>query len=185
MRKSLIFIALSALLILFVFFYLKNDSDSFYYGYDCKFCSKYLPYNLKPQFYFEYPQKFVLLDEDEFELVNSGFRYETCNFKIKDFLAYGYNDNIVIIKCTDSINNIKYLISYETGDKSKNGNPEISFKDLSEESFKKVKEKLEWFEVSNVDMFKIIKVYKFFFTIGVVLSMLFVVVKLVKLKKNG
>lgn len=41
----------------------------------------------------------------------------------EDFLAYGYNDIYVVVKCTDSLNTINYLTSYETKYKSEKGNP--------------------------------------------------------------
>ena len=33
------------------------------------------------------------------------------SFRIKNFLGYAYNDTSVLLKCTDSLNNIKYLVS--------------------------------------------------------------------------
>jgi hypothetical protein len=60
-------------LVIFVLLYLVYDSK----GYECNFCKKEMPYNLKPIFYSEYPQRFYLLDEDGFELAGIGFRYET------------------------------------------------------------------------------------------------------------
>ena len=116
-KKGLILLVVS--LVIFVLLYLVYDSKGYEYGLGCDFCKKEMPYGLKPIFYSEYPQRFYLLDEDGFELVGIGFRYETTNFKIKDFLAYGYNDTFVLLKCTDSLNNIKYLTSYKTGYKSK------------------------------------------------------------------
>ena len=121
--------------------YLKYDSKGYEYGLGCNFCNKKLPYNLVPISNSEYPQRFYLNDEEDFELVGIGFSYRKNSFKIKNFLGYGYNDTSVIVKCTDSLNTIRYLTSYETGYKSKNGNPEISFKDLSNSDFEQVKEK--------------------------------------------
>ncbi|MBC8643723.1 hypothetical protein H9W95_05735 [Flavobacterium lindanitolerans] len=109
-----------------------------------------MPYHLTP-----YDERdgsrfsFTLKDEDDFELVGTGFRYQTINFEIKNLLAYGYNDTSVIVKCTDSLNTIRYLISFETGYTSKKGNPEISFKDLSINDFQKVKDKYNWFEIEK------------------------------------
>ena len=74
-------------LAIFVLLYLVYDSKGYEYGLGCDFCKKEMPYNLKPIFYSEYPQRFYLLDKDGFELVGIGFRYETTGFKIKDFFS--------------------------------------------------------------------------------------------------
>jgi hypothetical protein len=92
--------------------YLRYEIKGYYYGFGCTFCNKTLPYNIKPKYIFDYPQSLVLLDDDDYELVGGGFSYETTNFKIKDLLDYGYNDTSIVVKCTDSSNNVRYLMSY-------------------------------------------------------------------------
>jgi len=161
--------------------YLKYDSDGYEYGFGCTLCSKKMPYNLKPHDGSEF--SFTLKDEDDFELVGIGFRYETTDFKIKDFLAYGYNDTSVVVKCTDSLNTIRYLTSYETGYKSKKGNPEISFKDLSNSDFEQVKDKYQWFDIDKEKVYAVDR-NKFLSMLGVLLSLIFVVWRLFKLRSK-
>ncbi len=172
---------LIALFIVFVSLYLVYDVKSYDYGFGCTFCNKTMPYNLKPHDGSEF--SFTLNDDDDFELVGIGFRYRKSSFKIKNFLAYGYNDTSVIVKCTDSLNTVKYLISYETGYKSKKGNPEISFKDLGNRDFEKVKEKYQWFEVDKEKGYAVDR-NKFLFIIGALLSLIFIIRNLFKLRKR-
>ena len=168
-------------LAIFVLLYLVYDREGYEYGLGCNFCKKEMPYNLKPIFYSEYPQRFYLLDEDGFELVGIRFRYVTTNFEIKDFLAYGYNDTSVLLKCTDSLNNIKYLTSYKTGYKSKKGNPEISFKDLSNSDFEQVKDKYQWVEINKEKGYAVDR-NKFLSMLGAVFSLFFIIWRLFKLR---
>ena len=112
MKKWIPFIFYGLFFCISVFCFIKYDSKRFDYGWKCDFCNKKLPYNLVHKFYDDYPQNFVLFDEDDFELVGIGFKYYASNFKIKDFLAYGYNDTSVVLKFTDSLNTIIYLTSY-------------------------------------------------------------------------
>ena len=162
-------------------FYVKYDSKGYEYGLDCNYCNKKLPYNLQPHDGSQF--SFTLKDEDDFELVGVGFRYETVNFTIKNFLAYGYNDTSVIAKCTDSLNTIKYLISYETGYKSKKGNPEISFKDLGSSDFELVKDKYQWFEVDK-EKYYLVDRNKFLSMLGALLSLFFIIRQLFKLRSK-
>jgi hypothetical protein len=181
MKKNVLIILFSASFIISTIFYLKYDKVGFYYGLECSFCNEKLPYNLKPHDGGQF--SFTLNDEDDFELVGSRFRYQTTNFTIKDFLAYGYNDTSVVVKCTDSLNTIKFLTSYETGYKSKKGNPEISFKDLSNTDFEQVKSKYQWYEVSKEKYYAVDK-NKFLSMLGVFLSLVFVVWRLFKLRSK-
>ena len=161
--------------------YLKYDSKGFEYGLGCNFCSNKLPYNLTPES--DRYGSFTLKDEEDFELIGNGFRYKKSSFIIKDFIAYGYNDTSVVVKCTDSLNTIKYLTSYETGYKSKKGNPEISFKDLSNSDFEKVKDKYQWFEVDE-EKANTIRFMKFLFIVGALLSLIFIIWRLIKLRSK-
>ncbi|MFV0531725.1 MAG: hypothetical protein ACK5MD_09870 [Flavobacteriales bacterium] len=160
--------------------YWKYDSKGFEYGLSCNFCRNNLPYNLIPES--DRYGSFTLKDEDDFELIGNGLGYKKSSFIIKDFLAYGYNDTSVVVKCSDSLNNIKYLTSYETGYKSKKGNPEISFKDLSNSDFEQIKDKYQWFEVDK-EMYYAIEGYKFLSMLGVLLSLLLLLISLFKLRK--
>ena len=160
--------------------YLKYDSKGYEYGLGSNFCRNKLPYNLIPQI--DRYGSFTLNDEDYFELIGSGFEYNKSSFVIKNLLAFGYNDTSVVVKCTDSLNIIRYLASYETGYKSKKGNPEISFKDLGNSDFEQVKEKYKWVEIdegkANTDRFM-----KFVFITGALFSLFFIIRQLFKLRK--
>ncbi|MBK7341201.1 MAG: hypothetical protein IPJ64_00505 [Saprospiraceae bacterium] len=183
MKKWIPFIFYGLFFCISVFCFIKYDSKRFDYGWKCDFCNKKLPYNLVHKFYDDYPQNFVLFDEDDFELVGIGFKYYASNFKIKDFLAYGYNDTSVVVKFTDSLNTIRYLTSYETKYKSKKGNPEISFKDLSNSDFEKVKDKYNWIVFSHEEAQKV-TFKRFLSFIGTLLSLVFIVWRLFKLRSN-
>lgn len=182
MKKLLELLLFGISFIVFVVLYLNYDKKSYYFGYECNFCNEKLPYNLQPKFDLEYPQTFYLLDEDKFELIGIGFRFYSSSFKIKDFIAYGYNDTSVVVKCTDSLNNVKYLVSYETDYKSKNGNPTISFKDLSNNDFEQLQEKYQWFEIDE-EKANTIERMKFLDMFGALLSLLFIIRKLFKFRK--
>jgi hypothetical protein len=183
MKKRIWLILPILSLIAFAFLYLVYDNKGFEYGLGCNLCNKQMPYSLKPVFHSGYPQSFYLKDEDDFELVGVGFSYRENSFKIKNFIAYGYNDTSVVVKCTDSLNTIKYLTSYETGYKSKKGNPEISFKDLSNSDFEKVKDKYQWFDIDKEKVYAVER-NKFLSMLGVFLSLVFVVWRLFKLRSK-
>lgn len=183
MKKLFLVIVYGLFFCISVFCFIKFDSKRFDYGWKCDFCNKKLPYNLVHKFYDDYPQDFVLFDEDDFELVGIGFRYETTNFKIKNFIAYGYNDTSVVLKCTDSLNTIKYLSSYETRYKSQKDNPEISFKDLSNSDYEQVKEKYNWVVFSHEEAQKV-TFKRFLSFLGALLSLILIVWRLFKLRSN-
>lgn len=176
---SLFILLLGALCVLF---YLKYDSKGYDYGLGCTFCNKTIPYNLKPQV--DRYSSFYLLDEDDFELVGSGFRFYGSSFKIKNFLGYGYNDTSVLLKCTDSLNNLKYLKSYETGYKSNKGNATISFKDIENSEYNQIRDNYQWFEIDEEKANRI-KFMKFIFIIGILLSLFFIVRYLFRLLRNN
>ena len=108
MKNVMKFSGFGVLFLVLVLLYLRYDKTGYYYGVECSFCNKNMPYGLTPKIKFDYPQSFCLLDEDGFELVGIGFRYKQSSFRIKNFLGYAYNDTSVLLKCTDSLNNIKY-----------------------------------------------------------------------------
>jgi hypothetical protein len=166
-----------------IFCFIKYDSERFDYGWQCNFCNKKLPYNLVHKFYDDSPLNFVLIDEDDFELAGVGFKYYTNSFTIKDFLGYSYNDTSIILKCTDSLNAIKYLISYQTKYRSKKGNPEISFKDLSNSDFEKVNEKYSWVVFSQEEAQKV-TFKRFLSFIGALLALILIAWRLFKLRSN-
>ena len=161
--------------------YLKYDSKGFEYGLGCNFCRNKLPYNLIPES--DRYGSFTLKDEEDFELIGTGFGYKKSSFIIKSFLAYGYNDTSVVVKCTDSLNTIRYLTSYETGYKSKNGNPEISFKDLSNSDFEQVKDKYQWFEIDKEKGYAL-DGNKFLSMLGALLSLVLIIWILFKLRSK-
>lgn len=175
----MVFILLGVFLLGLIPLYINYDRKGYYYGLECNFCKKDMPYGLTPVFYSDYPQRFYLLDDDDLELVGSGFRYRQSSFKVKDFLAYGYNDTSVLVKCTDSLNTIKYLVSYEIVNKNKKGNPEISFKDLSDSDLEQIKNNYQWVDLDGVKRHRI-SIYKTLSFLGALLLLLILVQKLVK-----
>lgn len=181
MKNNLWIVLFSISFILCVLLYLKYDRDGYHYGLGCRFCNEQIPYNLTPHDGSQF--SFTLRDEDDFELVGIGIRYRQSSFKIKNFLAYGYNDTSIVVKCTDSLNSIWYLTSYETGYNSKKGNPEISFKDLSESDFEQVKSKYEWLEVGK-EKYHAIERNKFLSMIGALLSLILFVWRIFNLEAS-
>lgn len=171
MKKTIVRLLLGLSLIVFVFLYLKFDIEQYNYGFGCVFCKKKLPYNLEAKLYSDYPQRFYLLDEDGFELIGKGFRFYSNSFTINNLLAYGYNDNSVVVKCTDSLNNVKYLVSYETKYKNKNGNPEISFRDIDNKYLGQVKDDYQWVELDKEKRNKI-RFYGALSFLGAIISLL-------------
>ncbi|MCC5922109.1 MAG: hypothetical protein JJU23_15640 [Cyclobacteriaceae bacterium] len=180
MKKLIGFIVFGVLFIVFILLYLSYDNKGYRYGLECSFCNKDMPYGLTPKINSDYPQNFVILDEDGFELTGSGFRHRQSSFKIKNFLGYGYNDKSVLLKCTDSLNNIKYLVSYETGYKSNEGNPSISFKDIDNSEYIQIKDNYQWVEIDE-EKANSAKFIKFMFVVGALLSLFFIVKNLFKL----
>lgn len=79
-----------------------------------------------------------------------------------------------MVKSTDSLSRVRYLVSYETGIKSKKGNPEISFKELSSSDFEQIKEKHYWvdLDIEKAGKFRLYRTLSF---IGVLLSLFFIV----------
>lgn len=166
-------------LITFISSYIKYDKQLYYYGRGCAFGQSDLPYHMKPKFETDYPSIFVLLDDDDFELVGRGFRYRRTDFVIKDFLEYGYNDSSIIVKVTDSLNNIKYLSSYETVNKSTHGNTEISFEDLSEPKFQQVKSTYTWMDLDE-EKERTLMDHRALSFIGIVLALILLIRLLIK-----
>jgi len=183
MKKVIVFILFGILFFLSVLLYIIYDSKGYYYGIGCGFCNENMPYGLTPKINFDYPQNFVLLNEDGFELTGGGFRYKKSSFKIKKFLSYGYNDTSIIAKCTDSLDNVKYLVSYETGNKSEKGNPAISFKDIDNSQHIQIKESYQWVDVDE-EKANATRVMKFIFLVGAIFSILFIVRKFIKSKHS-
>lgn len=181
MKKLTGLLFLGVSFILCILLYMKYDSKGYDYGFGCVFCEERMPYGLKPQI--DIYGSFYLLDEDGFELTGSGFRYRQSSFKIKNFLGYGYNDTSVLLKCTDSLNNIKYLVSYETGYKSNKGNPTISFKDINDIEYNQIKYSYQWVEI-NKDRVGKVRFYRTLSFIGAILSLLLIIRSLFKLKNN-
>ncbi|MFV0345981.1 MAG: hypothetical protein ACK5IQ_07005 [Bacteroidales bacterium] len=177
MKKTLKIILFGILCIVSVLSYLKYDSKHYDYGFSCTFCGEAIPYGLKP--YSDRYYSFALLDEDEFELVGKGFKYQNSSFKINEILGYGYNDTSVIVKCTDSLNNIKYLTSYETKYKSSKGNPEISFKDLNINDSELLREHYYWIDLDDEkgDRIRLYRTLSFIAVISTFLLLLWVLIR--------
>jgi len=85
MRKTLSFIFFGVTFIVCVLLFLNYDSKGYDYGFGCTFCDKNLAYNLNPSVDRYY--SFTLNDEEDFELIGTGFGYKNSSFIIKDILA--------------------------------------------------------------------------------------------------
>jgi hypothetical protein len=164
-------------LLLCALLYLKYDSKGYDYGFGCTFCNTTLPYQVTPKFNFDYPQHFVLLDDEGYELIGSGFKYNLSSFKANKILAYGYRDTAVVVQCTDSTNHVRYLRSYETGYKSSKGNPEIGFKDLNSSDFEKVRQQYHWIDLASQQRDQI-RLYRTLALIVALISLLLLVKKI-------
>lgn len=164
-----------------MFGYITYSQKGYPYGLGCTVCNKYLPYGLTPKISQDNPFNFVLFDNDDYELVGIGFRYRNSSFTVNDFLAYGYNDSSVIVKAADSIGATHYLLSYKTGYNSKKGNPEISFRDLSQDDYQLIRENYQWIEIEEGNV-KDIKRKKAISLIGVLLSTSLIIIRLKKLR---
>lgn len=182
-KKRLIkVILLSILWVVCVLLYLKYDNKQFDYGWGCTYCNKTLPYNLEPNY--SYYRSFTLMDEDELPVIGKGIRQHSSSFEINNILCYGYNDTSIIAKCTDSLNNIKYLSSYETKYKTKKGNPVISFRDMDEEYYEQVKDNYRWIEIDEEKIYKISR-YKTFSFIGALVLLLIIPWQVIKNKNTS
>ena len=173
--KKYILSILGCCCLVFALLYVKYDRQGGAYGLDCYFCNNNLPYGITARCYSDYPPRFYLVDDDDFELLGSGFRYYRNSFIIKNLLSYGYNDTSIIAKCTDSLNNIKYLISYVTEYKSKNGKPEISFQDLDYTCFQKISTNYLWYNVDNKQIKNIMNKKEVFLILCLLSMFLFII----------
>jgi hypothetical protein len=166
----------SILLIVSILFFIKYDKKGYNYGLDCYFCKKNLPFKMQPLYVLEYPQRFILIDficKDGYSVaIGTGIRHSHSSFIIKDFLSYGYNDTSIVVKCKDSLNNIKYLISYTKYDID-NCTPSVHFQDLSSARYQEINNNYEWYNVDNENIEKIMhRKYRILF-VGILLTILF------------
>lgn len=101
------------------------------------------------------------------------------SFRIKNFLGYAYNDTSVLLKCTDSLNNIKYLVSYETGYNRNKGHSDISFKDIDNDEYNKIKDNYQCIEIDE-EKANTIRFIKFLYIVGILLLLFIIVRKLLR-----
>lgn len=170
---------LEVLFLVLVLLYLRYDKIGYYYGVECSFCNKNMPYGLTPKINFDYPQSLYLLDEDDFELAGAGFRYKQSSFRIKTFCGYAYNDTSVLLKCTDSLNNIKYLVSYKTDYSNDKGRSNISFKEIDNYECNIIKDNYQWIEY-NEEKANSIRFIKSLCIVGISLLLLIIIRKLLR-----
>ena len=90
-----------------------------------------------------------------------------------------YNDTSVLLKCTDSLNNIKYLVSYETGYNRNKGHPDISFKDIDNDEYNKIKDNYQCIEIDK-EKANTIRFIKFLYIVGILLLLFIIVRKLLR-----
>lgn len=181
MRKVIWIIIFGGLFLLSTFFYLNYDCRSYEYGFNSNFCKKEIPYGVKPnidEYYY-----FDLVDEDGFELIGKGFRYTTTNFKINRLESYGYKESSILVVCADSLNNIRYLSSYETRYKNSKGNPEISFEELSKPEFEKTKGSYRWVDLDEREI-RSLYLKKLLASTGVITSLFLLIWHLLKKERR-
>ncbi len=148
-----------------IFAFLFYDYIGYEYGLGCFFCRKMLPFGIYPKV--NRYDCIYLFDDDDFELVGGGFKYDDDGFKIKKFLGYGYNDSSIIVKYEDDLNDIHYLSSYRTGYRSDSGNPDISFKDMDKLDYLRRKKHYKWIDLDHDKVRKVraLKIYSFMGTV--------------------
>jgi hypothetical protein len=130
-----------------LFIYLTIDNKNFINQSSFYHHKRKMPFGIYPVNHYEYPQHFDLIDDDGYEIIGNGFRYEQCDFTIKQIWAYGFNDTSIIVKCSDSLNKIRFLSSFKTGNQSKKGNPEISFREQKHNPCILHNNTYQWYEV--------------------------------------
>lgn len=165
-----------------VFAYLYYDSVSYEYGLGSNFSEKRLPFYLQPSYEMNYPQRFVILDDEGDKSVGKGCRFFGSKLLINEIIGYGYNDSSIVIKATDSLNHIKYLISYIYKVKN-NFNPIIGFKDLNENDFQANKYKYTWTELDEKIIEKI-RLFTFISSIGFLTTLFLLIRRLYKTLKS-
>lgn len=174
-------IVFGLIFIVSVLLYLYYDRESSSYGSTCLFCEHPLPFGMRAKSG-NYAGGLVLVDASDFESVGKGFTYQRAGFKMEDFLAYGYNDTSLIVKCTDSLDNINYLISYKTGYKNEKGYDEISFEKLAIKQFDRIKQKYSWV-LLNEEQIKMSAVRKNLVLVGMIISLFFFIGEMINLRK--
>ncbi|MDR1591466.1 MAG: hypothetical protein LBS16_01070 [Prevotellaceae bacterium] len=166
MKKYRLFVAFGCCCVICSLLFVNYDKQAYFYGLDSNFHKKQLPFGISPFYVYEYPQEFVLINKiykDGYSVaVGKGIRFYRSSFKINDFLSYGYNDTSIIVKCADSLQNIRYLSSYVTEYKNKDGSPVISFQDLDFADLQKISNNYQWYNVDNETIENIMaKKYRF------------------------
>jgi hypothetical protein len=148
-NQNLIYIIITFCFVIAIicsFLYLIYDSKGFEYGLGCNFCNKKLPNNLTP--IIDRYDSFTLNDNDDLELIGTGFGYKKSSFIIKNIISYGYNETSIIVKCTDSLNVNKYLISCVKKHNNKIDNQHITFKEIDYQEYNRVYNSYKWTELN-------------------------------------
>ena len=144
-------------------YYFKYDKIGSYYGCGSIFYNTNLPFNIKPGV--NYFHSLILFDEDNFELVDSGFYYT--DFMIKKFDADGYNTKSLILSVKYSLNRPRYMMAY----KSK-GKDNISFRNMDAYEYKSLNNNYQWVMNDKEYLFKIESI-KFYCLVGTILPIIF------------
>lgn len=181
-KTNIRLIILIILCISSVFAYLYYDSVSYEYGLGSNFSEKRLPFYLQPSYEMNYPQKFVLLDGEGDKSVGKGCRFFGSKLLINEIIGYGYNDSSIVIKATDSLNHIKYLVSY-IHRVNNNNIPIIAFKDMDESDFQANKYKYTWTELDE-NIIEKIRSFTFVSSIGFFTTLFLLIRRLYKAVKS-
>ena len=82
-----------------------------YYGIQSFIFNKILVMKLKPKFIDYYPLRFVFLDENEYEYIAKGFKYDNFEFEIDSIISYGYvTDSFLVVNCLDANDSLHTLV---------------------------------------------------------------------------
>lgn len=156
--KRVILLILFILFVFFSAFYVKLDKEAGICGLSSFFGKNQLPYGICSKTE-SCPPNFLLIDPDGYEMLGIGFGILGSDFIINDLLSFGYNDTSIIVKCQDSAKNIRYLISYKTNNKYKNGIHEIYFFSINDNNIgeSENKYKYKWFDISTQHLDYLIK----------------------------
>jgi hypothetical protein len=127
-------------MLFFILIYIKNDKEGFYYGLGCDFCSCKLPYDVSPEM--DNYGGFTLNDNTGFPIIGGGFSFNRSDLKIRNILAYYYDDSSLICKVSDTTGNDKYLSMYVY---KKMNQSVFGFKEVDKSQIQGLSYKNRWF----------------------------------------
>ena len=148
--------------------YLIWDNIGYKYGVGSLSFGTSIPYGVFPV----YSGSFQLAEGDGFYIIGPGFKYREMDFNIYDILGYGYNDSSIVVKCTDSLKNLHYLMTCETEYMLESGIPSLSFQEIPEDVYLKKKKYYKWVVLDDSYVLTITRIKAFSFLGSVVFGFL-------------